>query len=120
MSTAVDNFDTLRCANRLKESGVASMTAEVLADELNIAISRQIEANKKEAATKQDLQIVELALKKDIDRVELTLKKDIADVRQEMRSMENRLIVAMSKIVFGGFGFFSLFVAGLHYFKILV
>lgn len=124
MSIAVENFDTLRCANRLKASGVASMTAEVLADELNIVLLRQADVHKKESATKQDLQLIEASIRKDLDRVELTLSKDISDVRselrQEMHGMETRLISSMGKIVFGGFSIFSLVVAGFHYFKILV
>ncbi|MDP2831811.1 MAG: DUF1640 domain-containing protein [Pseudomonadota bacterium] len=70
-------FDTLKFANRLKAAGVPVAQAEAEAE----VLAEALEVNLKELATKADL----LAVK--------------TELRQEMKLMEQRLIIKLGSLI---------------------
>ncbi len=75
-------FDTLKCANTLKAAGVPLAQAEA------VALSEVLEVNLKNWGAKEDL----LSVKNELHR-------DIADVRRDMREMEQRLIIKLGVLI---------------------
>jgi hypothetical protein len=71
-------FDTVEYIKRLRNAGATQELAEIQAQELDHVISAVFEQtnliiDKKELATKQDLDVVKLDLQKEIKSAEITL-----------------------------------------------
>lgn len=90
-------FDVVEYIKKLRNVGVSQEVAEVQAQEMDHAIeimieNTQITIDKKNLATKHNLEVVEL-----------NLKKEIEIIRKEIESSKNQMLICM-----GGFGVFFL------------
>jgi hypothetical protein len=101
-------FDTLAYANKLKVAGVEPKIAEAQAEAQAELISELME---EKLATKEDIRQLQLAIKD----VEQGLKHDINDVRQSLKSIEDRLIIRLGGLLIIGIGALATLMTVLHH-----
>lgn len=103
--------DTLSYANRLKTAGldpkIAETHAEANAEMVAVLLDNGL-------ATKQDLRLTQSDLERKIIETKAELKQDIADVRQDMKTLENRLTLRLGGIVIGSMTLLTAILSFIH------